>query len=229
MSMPGVRSMVCEPVRNPVAARPAAISNNLGSGQRAARGECKREDAMLVETTIEALSKQAQLFDKASSFRGRPRERIVALSEAEELFFRLHPYHYRAMQVIRVASQLGKSVARRRDVLRKCESRLISLLTKTITDAIGVGDLRLAGSWRAGELAFVLWALAFGTRALMDTSVATAQLGVRDGFRASRDAANALLDALNWQPLSTHWDYEQTRERIRAELFAGEWRRLTVL
>jgi len=181
---------------------------------------------MWAKDTLQALGRQTELFDRAASFLGRPRERIVALSEAEEVFFRLHPYHYRALQLIRVASQVAKTAARQRDVLRKCESRLISLLMRVIHDAVQVGDLELAGPRRPDELAFTLWALAFGTRALMDTAVATVQLGVKDGFEVSRRATSVLLDAMGWQPLSTEYDYEKTRERIRLELFGEEWRRL---
>ncbi len=181
---------------------------------------------MLLEATIRALSEQARLFEKAATFPGRPRERIVALSEAEDVFFRLHPYHYRAMQVIRVASQLSKAATRRRDVLRKCENRLVSLLMNVIGDAVRVGDLRFAGLRRPEELAFTLWALAFGTRALTDTAVTTAHLGIQDGLETSRAVVHTLLDALGWQPLSNEWDYDRTRERVRAELFAEELRRI---
>jgi hypothetical protein len=180
---------------------------------------------MLVQATIQILREQSALFDRAVTFRGRPRERLVALSEAEEIFFRLHRYHYRALQVIRTAAELAKAGAEGRVVLRRCETHLTGLLTGVILDAVREGDLTLVTPRRAEEVAFTLWALAFGTRALMDTMVATALLGISDGFRTARDAAELLLDALGWQPLASQWDYEQTRQRIRAEVFPDEWRR----
>jgi hypothetical protein len=168
---------------------------------------------MSIEATLEALSRQLDLFNQAAALPGRPRERIIALSEAEELFFRLHPHHYRALQMIRVASQISQPVRGRRDMISTCESRLLSHLMNVIGDATAMNDLSLPKEWEPGELAFTVWALAFGTRALMNTSVAVRQLGIHNGFKTSRQTLDLLLDALEWQPLSCAWDYEQTRKR----------------
>jgi hypothetical protein len=176
---------------------------------------------MYAEATLQALRKQTELFERAAALPGRPRERIVAMGEAEELFFRLHPYHYRALQLIRVSSQLGHTGVQRRDLLHPCESRLLSLLMSIIREAIVADDLVLAGSPRSEELAFTLWALAFGTRALMETRVAVRQLGITDGLRTSRQAAHLMMDALGWRPLSHEWDYEQTRERAITAILGG--------
>ncbi len=181
------------------------------------------KNIMLAEGTLKSLSKQLELFERAAGFNGRPREKVVALGEAEELYFRLYPHHYRALQTIRIASQLGRIADTRKDPIHKCESRLISLLMNIILEALNNGDLRLRGEQRPTELVFTIWSLAFGARALMDTGVATRQLGIADGFRVVRDATELLLDALGWEPLSPEWDYEKIRQRIRDELFATEW------
>ncbi len=178
---------------------------------------------MLTDGTLKSLCTQMELFERAAGYRGRSRERVVALSEAEELYFHLYPHHYRALQTVRVASQLGRLIARRDDPINRCESRLISLLMNVILDAMRKGDLRLWERQSPSELAFTLWSLAFGTRALMDTGVATRQLGIADGFRAARDATGLLLDAIGWIPHSNEWDYAATRRKIREELFAREW------
>jgi hypothetical protein len=181
---------------------------------------------MLAEETLRALSAQTELLTRAARWPGPPRERLVALGEAEELAFRLYPYHYRALQLTRVASQFSKLAAPRGDRLHPCESKLMALIMEVLGAAVRSGDLQLTGTLRPAELAFVLWALAFGTRALMDTRVAVAQLGVSDGAHTARVAVDLLLDSLAWQPLSTYWDYDATRRRIRSELFAAEWLRL---
>jgi hypothetical protein len=178
---------------------------------------------MLADATLKSLCKQVELFERAARCEGRPRERVVALGEAEELYFRLYPHHYRALQTIRIASQLGRITAGRGDPLYRCESRLISLLMNIILEAIENGDLQLRDHQGPSELAFTLWSLAFGTRALMDTGVATRQLGIEDGFRVARDASDLLLDALGWKPLSREKSYAAVRERIRESLFAGEY------
>jgi hypothetical protein len=185
------------------------------------------EEIMLADATLQSLCKQIDLFERAARYNGRPRERIVALGEAEELYYRLYPHHYRALQTIRVASQLANPVAKRQDPFQKCESRLISLLVNTILDGVQCRDLCLRNAQRPEELAFTLWVLAFGTRALMDSRVATSQLGIEDGFRVVRHNTGLLMDALGWQPLSTEWDYNMTIESVRKELFAEELNELS--
>ncbi len=179
---------------------------------------------MLVDTTLRALNMLTDLFERAATYQGRPRERLAALIEAEELFFRRHPYHYRALQLIRIASQFGRPPGRR-DGLARCESRRIALLTGIIGDAVREGDLAFAGERRPEDLAFILWSLAFGTRALMNTLVATSQLGIRDHLETTLGFVDDFLDALGWQPLAGEWDYEDTRQRIRRELFPEEAQR----
>jgi hypothetical protein len=179
---------------------------------------------MWAEATLKSLCQQIELFERAAAFEGRPRERMVALGEAEELYFRLRPHHYRAIQAVRVVSQMGKVGSRREDYCQHCESRLISLLMHILLDGVQSGDLRLRDGQRPEELAFTIWVIAFGARALMDSRVATLQLGVGDGVQIAGDMTTVLLDALGWQPLSTETDYRVLRQRIRSELFAKEWR-----
>jgi hypothetical protein len=178
---------------------------------------------MLIKETLQTISKQTELFDRAITFPGRPRERMVALCEAENLYFLLFPHHCRALQIIRIASQLTRGASLRYDTVRKCENRLNSLLMNVIHEGIETGDLKMAQSHKPEELAFVLWALAFGTRALVDSNHAARQCGPGGGFRVGHDVVDMLLDSLYWHPLSSEWDYDTTRYQIRTTLFAEEW------
>src|SRR5262245_2799116 len=81
--------------------------------------------SMAIERTMHALNQLTQLFERAARFDGRPRERLLALLEAEETFYRRHPDHYRALQLIRIASQLSGDTGQR-DSLVRCESRRIT-------------------------------------------------------------------------------------------------------
>jgi hypothetical protein len=178
---------------------------------------------MLANSTINALEKHTEFFERAARFRGFARERMVALGEADELYHRLYPHHYRALQVIRVSAQLVKSVYRAREPLQRCESRTVALLTQIVNAAVADGALVLRAPQRPEELSFSMWALVFGTRALMNTAVATHQLAIEDAGAVARDTAGMLFDALGWRPLTSEWDYELTRRRVRAEIFEEEW------
>ena len=178
---------------------------------------------MLAATTTYALNQHAEYFRRAVAFTGTTRERMVAIGEADRLFHRRFPMHYRALQIVRVASQLGPAMHRRQAALERCESVAVALLTDVVYDAVTCGDLRLEGRRRAEESAFAIWALVFGTRALMNTAPAVAQLGIVEADAIVRDSITLLLDALGWKPLSDAWDYDATRRRVRAEVFGREW------
>lgn len=178
---------------------------------------------MLAEHTIRAMNSYAEFYERAAAFKGCTRERVVALGEADELFFRLFPHHYRALQTVRVASQIGASVPLRHGPWQQCESRTVGLLSRVIRDAFASGDLQLSPPRRPDDIAFSIWALAFGARALMHTAVAAQQLGIDDGYAVARDSATLLFDSIGWRPLSTEWDYDATRARVRTELFSAEW------
>ena len=56
-----------------------------------------------------------------------------------------------------------------------------------------------------------------------NTAVATSQLGITDGFEMVRDVSNLVFDSIQWRPLSADWNYEETRQRIRTEIFSKAW------
>jgi len=118
--------------------------------------------------------------------------------------------------VIPIRSNATRTASTARRTSAACAG---SLLTEIIADAVRRGDLTLGGERRPADLAFILWSLAFGARALMNTQVAIMQLGIRDGFATARGFADDLMDALGWRPLTTEWDYGATRARIQRELF----------
>jgi hypothetical protein len=181
---------------------------------------------MLLEDTLMTLGKLTQFIERAAAFKGRTRERLVALSEAEELFFRLYPGHYRALQTIRMVSQLGRPAYKREVPIQRCESRLVRLIMDILIDALRCGDLALRPHRRPEEVAFTLWALAFGTRALMDSRIAYRQLRIEDAIETGRQTMEMLLDSLGWIPLSDSWNYEATRRIVRGSIFAEEWEEL---
>ena len=140
-----------------------------------------------------------------------------------ELYFRLYPQHYRALQLVRIACQLTNAPRARDGGLQRCESRVVGLLSDVMHDGVRCGDLVLPEPRYADEIAFMVWALAFGTRALMNTAVAASQLGISDSYRVLRRSADLWFDALGWRPLTCEWDYERVRWRVHTELFADEW------
>ena len=63
---------------------------------------CKEE--IIIALAIETLEKRTEMFERASAFRGLPRERMAATGLAAELFVRLYPDHFSVEQIIRSTS-----------------------------------------------------------------------------------------------------------------------------
>lgn len=182
----------------------------------------EKRNSMWAASTLKSLRRRVELIERAAAFPGRTRERMIAMVEADDVYFRLHPHHYRALQTVRIASLLGRSVPSREDAVEKCERRLIILLSDVIGDGLKLGDLWLGRTRNPGELAFTVWALAFGTRSLMDTKAAIWRVSAEEGLRLARETTDVLLDAIGWEPFSHEWDYTATREKIAGELFDFE-------
>ena len=60
---------------------------------------CKEE--IILALALQTMEKRKELFQRASSFRGRSRERLQAIGVAAELFVRLYSDHFKVEQIIR--------------------------------------------------------------------------------------------------------------------------------
>lgn len=167
---------------------------------------------MLLQETIQ---ERLRMLEEAATYQGRPRERLVAVSEADELFARLYPQQDRALQAVRTASQLGQIPPQHAEAISQADNRMVGLLMGIIRDAVRSGDLDLPSSLSPEEMAFSLWALGFGVRALMRTRTAWQQSAIMDNCRVGRESLDMLLDSLGWGPLASEFDYEQTRQQVQ--------------
>ena len=185
---------------------------------------CKED--VLAAMVLQTIAKRGELFNRAATFQGNPRERLLAISVAEDIFFNLYPDHIRTLQIVRVSSILKKASVERQLALRSVETRNLDLVTGMIRDAISRGDLAVSDGAHPVELAFGLWGMIFGSRAIMTSDIDLDEIGIPDPSGSLRRNLNAMLDGFGWKPLSTEFDYGPVRDRVRSELFARELRLL---
>ena len=113
------------------------------------------KEEILAALAIQTATVRSDLFERASRFRGRPRERMVALSVAANLFYQLHADHFRCEQVIRTNSIRSKTSAERQAQMAGCEARCLTIVSGVIRDGIAQGDLELPEDMTPEEVGFL--------------------------------------------------------------------------
>jgi len=187
---------------------------------------CKEE--VLMALVNQALERRLGLFRRAATFRGRSRERLVAIGFAAELFFRLYPDHFQVEHVIRLSSVQEKTSEKRRGFLEACEASCMEIVSGVIRDGVASGDLELPEGFGPECLAFGLWAITFGGNSIAASSPSLAKLGIQKPLDTIRANCDALLDGFGWRPLSSEMVLPKLYERIAVEVFAAEVAQLGV-
>ena len=183
---------------------------------------CKEE--IVVALLINSSEKVQEFLQRAASFNGKSRERIIAMVQAYELFVRLFPHHFKAENLTQNESIREKASVELQKKLQAAEQRNIGIVTGVIRDAIAQGDLQSIYHHTPEELTFGLWAGCYGAYVLMDADIPLEAFGIKDPISVCRHNVHALLDGFGWRPLSGEWNYEQTYERVWKEIFPQERR-----
>jgi AcrR family transcriptional regulator len=183
----------------------------------------RSKEDLIVALAAQANERRADFFEKAATFRGRPRERILAIGVALDLFRRLYPSWLRAEQIIHASSVHEKADRERMQAIYAHENRCSSVSLGIVRDAIAHGDL--APEKSPEVVVFGLWTMTYGAHFLDSADMPTEQK-FGDTVAALRTNQQILLDGHGWRPLSREWDYEATEQRILDEVFADEVARL---
>ena len=169
-----------------------------------------------------SVSPRGRVFAAARGNASRP------IGAACELFFQLYPDHFHIEHVIRISINQGKdfraAAAVSGDRAKRDARRSFA---GVIRDAVAAGDLELSDDYGVDHVAFGLWSITFGGYSIAATSPSLANLGIHDPLLAIRENCNRLLDGVGWKPLSSELDLSSFVERIKREVFAAEFAKLS--
>ena len=168
---------------------------------------------------------RVDLFRRAATFRGRPRERMAVLGLSLDLFVALHPTHVVIEQIVTADSIQAKTSEVRRTSLQEKEVACMSIAAGLVRDGMAAGDLSMPEDSSPEALVFGLWMLTCGGLQILTGKPELAHLGFGDASSVLRRHQNAILDGYGWAPLTRDWDYEATRRRALEEVFPDEARR----
>ena len=204
-----------------------AIAAELGYSKGTIYNHFPCKEEIIIALAIQTTGKRSDMFQRAAAYSGMPRERLVAIGAASELFVRLNPDHFGVEQLIRSSSIWEKTSEKRRRSMHASESRCIGIVAGIVRDAIANGHLELTEEVTPEDLVFGLWSLTFGAYSIIATSDALEDHGVGDPYEAVRRNVNMVLDGYGWSPVSTKHDYMGLFERLAKEVFPNEFSQIT--
>jgi len=188
---------------------------------------CKEDiSAALVKETA---CKRTELFEKASTFRGRTRERMTAIGIAADIFVRLYPQHFQTETLVAYSSIREKVGPRIIESLRDQEFRCMVIAAGIVRDGIAQGDLELPEDVSPEQLTFGMWTMSIGSYLILTSGAPIDRVGIERPLDALMRNYQAMLDGYRWAPLTEAWNYEETVRRILQEVFAEEDKEVSLL
>lgn len=182
-----------------------------------------KEDIILA-VAIQSMQQRVDFFRRASMFSGRPRERLLGVGYACELFYRLYPEHFALEHLIRSPSFWEKTTEQRRRDFRGAETLCVGTVGGIVMDGVARGDLSLPEGTSPTHLVFGLWSMTYGAYSILATGRdALSAIGIHEPYATLRENQNRLLDGHGWRPLSHEHNYDAVLQRIQTEVFADEY------
>ncbi|MGB0664964.1 MAG: TetR/AcrR family transcriptional regulator [Pontibacterium sp.] len=185
---------------------------------------CKED--LLVALCNECVSHLCELFEKAVTFEGPSRERMLAVAYAYLLSVQLRPERYLLVITAKGPAVKEKASEQRQATHKALEARLMGIFCGVITHAIEQRELTQPQGLTAPEIAFSVWAMAFGTIALLvEENAGAAICSIRQQMVLEHQVmqnTNLVLDGLGWQPSTSNEALQSLIARFKSELFTTE-------
>lgn len=181
-----------------------------------------KED-LVAALAVQSCEKRVGLFSRAVRYPGTCRERVMALLAADEFFAERHPHYFKCEMIIRMANLDEKASPERRDRLEQLEQQLLNIVLDPIRQAVACGELPLSADWTPEKVVFALFSLAMGGHiGVLNYSTVMKKIGVTSRSPHLFDSVNVFLDGLNWNPLSSKFDYASTVNSVIQEVLVHD-------
>ncbi|WP_114764240.1 TetR/AcrR family transcriptional regulator [Vibrio rhodolitus] len=182
---------------------------------------CSKED-VIIALCIHSLKSEALLFARAAEFDGSSREQVIAMHVSYRIYARMEPVLSTCAIMAKSPWVLEKASSERVKQMNELEEQVVAYADGLVQEAVAAGDLKFSAGIGSDSIVFANWSIAFGSNALAQNASQSHCISrLQDPFTVLNNA-NMLLDGLNWQPLSSEWDYRKTWQRVEQELFEQE-------
>jgi AcrR family transcriptional regulator len=186
----------------------------------------KNKEEVLIHICWRGMGLLAELFERAASFDGNGRERMLAILTAHRLYAALYPLHFDMINTVKAGGVKEKIGCDCLEKHQAAEQRVLGAVAGVVLQAQAEGELPASCELSPMELVYGLWSLTFGGLSLQNADVNLAEIGVRDPNHVLATIGNYTLDGAGWTPLSRDFDYHASLTRIRDSLFAAEFAQL---
>lgn len=180
-----------------------------------------KED-LLVALATQRLAEHCALFCRVAAWPAGTRERMFALTVADEYFSRRHPSYSKLMQYVFTEVVWETASESRRTALTDELQPVVAAISGIVEQAVAAGEVR-HGVLSSHELMLGPWAVCHGMQSLLQTRGLLEQLAIDAPRRSIYVHAQVLLNGLNWQPLFDVGDQvalDTLVARIERELLA---------
>ena len=177
---------------------------------------CKEE--MLIQLCIQCMQGLLFIGEKAATYPGSHRERLIAFQIAHELWLAVEPRDLYMLQYVNVDGVLSKVAESSLAEFRQMEAKIISLCASIFQDAMDCGDLPV-GELNAAELVYGVWSMCYGGQLLRSYETPLAEMGVSNPGRTLTSLLQSTLDGLRWAPASTPEQTDALLLHLETEYF----------
>jgi len=185
-----------------------------------------KED-VLAALCLESGRFRLSLLERAALFKGRSRERALAVAKADYIVFRLHPDYWRTEQLINVLSLTAKISPARKTSLETLEERSAGIALGVIRDGFTSGDLVLPTGLTPEKLLLALLGLTRGLY-LYSAGKPPFRDWANDEPSTHEQLFGYACDGFGWRPFCNDWDYPGSVSRVWQEVFPAEAARLGI-
>lgn len=179
-----------------------------------------RED-LLVAHHAQTFAEYYELFARGALFRGRPRERFVAVGVGDVIKHDIDPC---PVKMVMTDSILEAASERWREAFVSTLRETVGVFVGIVRDGIAAGDLDPEHD--PEQVAASAWAIWVGAEELRGAGMIFRDKSDEE-FEDRRELMmTTLLDGYGWKPLSSEHDYDAVKQRIVAEIYRPEAEKL---
>lgn len=180
-----------------------------------------KED-LLVALATQRLQEHCALFCKVAAWSAGTRERMFALTVADEYFSRRHPNYSKLMQYVFTEVVWETASEQRREALTDELKPVVAAISGVVEQSVASGDVE-PGVLSTHELMLGPWAVCHGMQSLLQTRGMLDQLAIDAPRHSIYIHSQVLLNGLGWQPVFDVSDQASLKAlvtRIEEELLA---------